>query len=356
MAWPANSITTTYLSSDSATILGARPEIYTVATSLSDVIDSRGVAEGVASLDVSGKIPVTELPPTHRSYGGIHLTLDSSSGKVIIQDYIHLTPFTASELAAKSPLNQGDVAFSSNGDGGNPGISYYDGTQWQTTVSSASIGPKVALYDPAITSSSPVFFTIPSNVTKVKITAVGAGGGGGSALSADGTTVANGGTGGSGSVVIAWIENLTTADTIEVYCGIGGDGGVGGATDGTEEGQDGEDTTITITRADSTVQTITAAAGVGGAFSDAGNGTNGAGGQGAVTNINANKHIIIDGNAGTSVMSGANQYGPYVVANTADGTGGNAVQYGSGGGNGRDTASTGFSGGYGANGFVTIEY
>lgn len=356
MAWPSNTITTTYLSSDSATILGARPELYTVATSVSDIIDSRGVASGVASLDVSGFIPITELPPTHRSYGGIHLTLDSSSGKVIIEDYIHLTPFTQAELDAKINLNLGDIAVSSDGDGGNPGISIYDGTQWQTTVSSASVGPKVAFYDPSITSSSPVFFTIPSNVTKIKITAVGAGGGGGGALSADGITSAIGGTGGAGSTVIAWIEDLTTADTIEIYCGIGGDAGLAAGTGGTENGQDGEDTTIVITRADSSVQTITAAGGIGGLWSDAGAGTHGAGGQGATTNIDANKQIIVDGNPGTSIMSGASQFGPYVVANTADGTGTNAVQYGSGGGNGYDTPTTGFNGGYGANGFVSIEY
>ena len=356
MTWPVNNITTTYLSSNSATILGARPEIYTVATSLSDVINARGEAEGVASLDVSGKIPVTELPPTHRSYGGIHLTLDSGSGKVIIQDYIHLTPFTQTELNAKTPLNLGDIAVTTNGNGGLPGISYYDGTQWQSTVNSASIGPKVAFYDPDITSSSPVFFTIPSNITKVKITAVGAGGGGAGALSADGVATSIGGTGGAGSVVVAWITNLTTSDTIEVYCGIGGDGGIAGGTGSVRNGQNGENTTIVITKADSSVQTITAAGGVGGTFNASGAGTHGAGGQGAVTNIAANKHIIIDGNPGTSIISGATQYGPYVVASTTNATGINAVQYGSGGGNGRDTAQVGFNGGYGSNGLVTIEY
>jgi hypothetical protein len=355
MTWPVNNITTTYLSSNSATILGARPEIYTVATSVSDIIDSRGQASGVASLDVSGMIPITELPPTHRTYGGIHLTLDSSSGKVILKDFIHLTPYTQAQLDAKINNTVGDLAIGSDVDGGDPGISIWDGSIWKC-ASTTNIGPKVGFYDPDITSSSPVFFTIPTNITRLKITAVGAGGGGGSAVSADGSTAAIGGTGGAGSTVIAWIDNLVSGDTVEVYCGIGGAAGIAGEDDGTEDGQVGEDTTVVITRADSTVQTITAAGGNGGVWSDAGAGANGTGGQGAVTNINANKHIIIDGNSGTSVMSGASQYGPYVVANTTAATGGNATQYGSGGGNGYDLDTTGFNGGYGANGFVSIEY
>lgn len=356
MAWPANNITTTYLNADSDRILLARPEIYTVATSVSDMIDARGIANGVASLDVSGFIPITQLPPTHRSYGGIHLTLDSSTGKVIVEDFLHLTPFTQVQLDAKVNSTLGDLAVSSDGDGGEPGLSFYDGTAWKSTVSSSTVGPKVEVYDPDITSSTTVQFAVPNNITKIKITAVGAGAGGGGALSADGSTACWGGTGGAGATVVAWLENLTSGDIIDIYCGIGGVGGDAGANDGTEDGEDGEDTTITITRTNSTVQTITAAGGNGGTWSDGGAGTNGTGGQGAVTNIDPERHIIIDGNAGTYIMSGASQKGPYVVANTANGTGGNATQYGSGGGNGYDTNSTGFNGGAGSNGLVIVEY
>lgn len=356
MTWPNDSITTTYLSSDSATILGARAEIYNIALAVSDIINSRGQAEGVATIDVSGFIPITELPPTHRSYGGIHLTLDSSTGKVIIKDFIQLTPYTQAELDAKINNNVGDFAISSDGDGGEPGFSLWDGEQWKTTISSSSVGPKALKYDPDITSSSSVFFTIPNNVSRVKITAVGAGGGGASALSADGSTASIGGTGGAGATVIAYIENLTSSDTIEIFCGIGGAGGLAGEDDGTENGQSGSNTLVTITRADSSVQTIVAEGGTGGTFADDATQTNGVGGEGSTTNITNTKYIIIDGNSGTSVMSGSTQYGPYVVARTSAGSGTNAIQYGSGGGNAYDTAEVGFDGGAGSNGLVIVEY
>jgi hypothetical protein len=300
-------------------------------------------------------IPITELPPTHRTYGGIHLTLDSSSGKVIIEDFVHLTPYTQAQLNAKINNTVGDLAIGSDVDNGGVGISIWNGTIWKC-ASTSNVGPKVAFYDPTITSSSPVFFSIPTNITRLKITAVGAGGGGAAGLATTSGTASIGGTGGAGATVIAWIENLVAGDTVEVYAGLSGSQGLAGGAGSAKNGQNGTNTTVVITRTDSTVQTITAGSGRGGVYSGAGTGASGIGGQGAVTNITASKHIIIDGNPGTTVISGGSNFGPYVVANTSAGTGANAVKYGSGGGNGYDTDTSGFNGGFGSNGCVSIEY
>lgn len=356
MAWPANDLTTIYLSSDSSSILLARPEIYNTVIAVRSIIDSRGAPSGVASLDVAGYVPVAELPPTHKSFGSVHLTLESGTGKVIIKDFIELTPFTQAQLDAKTNLKIGDLAICSDGDGGEPGISIYDGTQWKSTVSTTTIGPKQQVYDVDITSNAEVFFTIPSNVTRLKITAIGGGGGGGSAISDDGSTVAIGGNGGAGAQVVATLDNLTTGDTVSILVGVGGSGGFYTSDDGTENGQDGEETLITITRTDSSVQVISALGGTGGSVSTGGVGTHGVGGVGAVTNITTGKFYIVNGNDATNVASGAGSYGKYVVTRSDEGPGTTAGKFGSGGNAGYDSDSTGYNGGAGSSGLVIVEY
>jgi len=65
-------------------------------------------------------------------------------------------------------------------------------------------------------------FTVPTGISKVKVTVIGGGGGGG------GST--NGGGGGAGGTAIEWISGLTGGSTVSVTVGGGGAGAGAGAT------------------------------------------------------------------------------------------------------------------------------
>jgi hypothetical protein len=357
MSWPNNNITTTFLSDDNASILGARQELLNVAQRLSEVIDSRGEANGVASLDVSGQIPFAQLPPVHRSFGSIHLTLEAATGKVIIKDFIHLTPFTNEQLNNKTNNTIGDLAISTDGDLGTPTVSVYDGTQWKSLASANSNAVKKIVYTVDNTNNELIIFNVPVNVSSIKITAVGAGGGGGSAFCADGSTIATGGTGGAGSTIVTVIENLTENDTIYISVGAGGIGGDVDIENDVTNAEDGADTEVSVLRDDSTTETVIAFGGKGANSSTGGFAVNGEGGDTQVLNIDDDKYIAIAGNSGTKVFSGASKFGTYVVAREEAGPGVNAVSYGSGGGNAVDDEDqNGYNGGAGSGGLVILEY
>jgi hypothetical protein len=338
-------------------LLGARNSILIAVEAISEVIEARAQADGVASLDVTGQIPVTQLPPIHKSFGTLHLTLEAASGKVIVKDFLHLTPFTTSELNQKINSTIGDLAISTDGDLGTPSISIFDGSNWKSFVTTTSVGLNKKVYTPLNTNNELTIFSVPPNVSSIKITAVGAGGGGGSAFCADGSTVAFGGTGGAGSTVIAMIDNLQEGDEIFIITGIGGQGGSVDINNDVINAEAGTDTEITIQRNDSTVETIIAFGGAGGVSSTGGQANNGAGGETQVLNIDNDKYIAIDGNSGTNIFSGASNFGTYTLARVEAGPGLNAKSYGSGGGNAVDDEDqNGYNGGAGTSGFVVLEY
>jgi hypothetical protein len=61
MAWPTDTITTTYLDAGTDDPSQARAELYTVATKVKDVIAGRGTASGVCDLDASTLVPASRL-------------------------------------------------------------------------------------------------------------------------------------------------------------------------------------------------------------------------------------------------------------------------------------------------------
>lgn len=119
MAWgnSANVITTN-LSAGTDSPAAARADLKSALDELSNVIDGRNTANGVAGLDASSKIAATQLPDEINSSSGQDLTLDPSSSKVNIEHILNLNPQTVAELEARTDIQQGDVAFCSNGDAG----------------------------------------------------------------------------------------------------------------------------------------------------------------------------------------------------------------------------------------------
>lgn len=130
MGWATiGNVTTTHLDSATDDPSQARVELYNGLLELQNVINGRGTANGVASLNGSSKITNTQLPDTIVSSSGQPLLLQPSSGRVTIENIMKLTPRTTAQLEALSAF-EGDVAYCSDGDGGSKCIAIYNGTDW----------------------------------------------------------------------------------------------------------------------------------------------------------------------------------------------------------------------------------
>jgi hypothetical protein len=180
-------------------------------------------------------------------------------------------------------------------------------------------------------------FTIPANVTSVKVTVVGGGGGGGSYNACYGGAAG----GGAGAAAIKYLTGLTPGNTLAVTVGALGTTASSGGTSSVASG------TQSIT-------TITATGGGGGSYNVAG-----AGGAASGGDINS---------GGGSGSSTANFSGGSSGGGSMFGTGGRCVNgsaavtaataYGAGGGGGgviSGFGTNGYTGGSGAVGIVFFE-
>ena len=170
-------------------------------------------------------------------------------------------------------------------------------------------------------SNGSLTFTVPTGITKVKVTVIGGGGGGGSAGSSN-----YGSGGGGGGAAIEIISGLTPGDTVSVTVGAGGAAGSAGNTS-------------------SFGAYCSATGGSGGAQNTAG----GAGGVGSGGDLNiaggGGATYAFGGAGGSSIYGGGGRGG-------VTSTGGVGGAYGGGGG-GVSGAGTG---GAGAAGVVIVEY
>jgi hypothetical protein len=131
MSWGTlGNVTTNNLDSSADDPSQARAELYNALVELQAVISGRGTADGVASLDGTGKIPNTQLPNTITSGVGTNLILSPDQGRVSVNDILLLNPKTVTELNALTSV-EGDIAYCSNGDAGSKCIAVYDGSNWK---------------------------------------------------------------------------------------------------------------------------------------------------------------------------------------------------------------------------------
>ena len=139
MAWGnAGNVITTNVDSASDDPSLARDDIYNAMLELIAVINGRGAASGVASLDSNTLVPAAQLPDTIESSVGNNLILDPDTSRVAVQDIVNLNPKTVTELNALSAI-QGDVAYCSNGDAGSKCIAVYDGSAWKVVSLGSTI-------------------------------------------------------------------------------------------------------------------------------------------------------------------------------------------------------------------------
>lgn len=207
-----------------------------------------------------------------------------------------------------------------------------------TVQSTAFLGMRATVF----TSSST--FTIPTGITAVKVTVLGAGGGG-AAVNNSFCPPNPGGAGGAGGMAISYLTGLTSGNTISVTIGGGGTAGTG--TNGAAGGTGGASS---ISSGSQSISTVTANGGGGGTNVTPGQTLNqpGLGGTASGGTLNIQGQSGGLGSIGSSafmIFSGSSAFGAgYFHRNGADPQA--ASGYGSGGG---PSAS-------GAGGLVIFEY
>ena len=199
-----------------------------------------------------------------------------------------------------------------------------NGTTW--TSASSYAGPNSQLFTANGT------FTVPANITRVRITVVaGGGGGGGCAGSACGQT--EGGMGGFGGSSIAYVTGLTPGGTISITVGAAGSAGSSasgaGGTGGTS----------------SAASNASATGGGGGNYNQTGGAATP--GTGSLGRFNARWP--------TEGGNGSTLYG-YNIRRTTAGAGTAGVGYGAGGAGGWSNNNGNQAGGAGAPGMVMVEW
>lgn len=133
MAWPANAdnISTTNLDAGTDNPASARADLKAALDEITNLINGRNEASGVAGLDASSKISNTQLPDTIISSSSTDLTLTPNTGTVNINSVIQMNPQTRSALYARSDLADGMIAMASDGDSTVDTPVYYAGGVWR---------------------------------------------------------------------------------------------------------------------------------------------------------------------------------------------------------------------------------
>jgi hypothetical protein len=138
MAFPTGTtIPTNNLDAGTDSPASARANLLTAVQAVNDIIGSENAASGVVVLTGSGKLPASVFPPQITLSAGVQV-INPVSGVVNIRDILRLQPNTVSELTALTS-EAGDVAYCSNGAGGNPCVAFYNGTNWVRVSVGATI-------------------------------------------------------------------------------------------------------------------------------------------------------------------------------------------------------------------------
>jgi hypothetical protein len=250
--------------------------------------------------------------------------------------------FPAADTIAFATAGTEDFRIGSAGQLGIQGANY--GTSGQVLTSGGSgAAPSWATPAAGGFSNIQVFtstgtFTVPTGITKVKVTVVGGGGGG---AGADGCQTWGAG-GGGGGAAIEIISGLTPGGTVAVTVGTGGAGG------GTGVGGTGNTSSFGAY--------CSATGGSGGSYINLLGGSGGVG-SGGDLNIAGQPGVSVTANTSgkPSLPGGGTILGGGGAGRVTNGVGNVGGAYGGGGGGGWSN-STGQSGGAGAAGVVIVEY
>lgn len=222
--WPSVNIDTTSMDAGTDSPAVARAQIKQMADNVNNVKDSRGAANGVASLDASSKVPVAQLPTIPATQGGTGQTT-YTQGDILVAG--------AGNTLTKLSPGANNTVLTSNGPGVAPtyrsastsgsitssGLTQNSGKLLGRTtadvggVEEISVSGNLKLTGGVLSSALNIevistvgsgTWTPPDGVTKILVAVVGGGGGGGS----DGLSN-TGGNGGLGGMAIAYINNIS---------------------------------------------------------------------------------------------------------------------------------------------------
>ena len=138
MAFPTGtSIPTSNLDAGTDSPASARADILQTVQAVNDIIASENAASGVLVLTGSGKLPSSTIPTQITLASGVQV-INPVDGVVNIRDILRLQPNTVAELTGLTST-AGDMAYCSNGAGGNKCLAFYDGTSWKRVTVGATI-------------------------------------------------------------------------------------------------------------------------------------------------------------------------------------------------------------------------
>jgi len=273
------------------------------------------------AVDINGD-GLIALGGTSTTQGRLRLAEDTDNGT----NYVELTanaavttnrtvtfPDANIDFTTGLGAAQGGTGITSVGTAGN--VLTSNGSAWVSqAAASGYAGPNATVY-----ASGSGTFTIPSGITRLKVTVIGGGGGGGNNTA--------GGGGGGGGAAIKWLTSVTPGNTLAYT--VGG----GGATDGSGS-------TSSVSSGTQSISTISATGGASpqGAASPIGCGYGGVG-SGGDLNITGNAGAyrgFNDGNSGGGSLYAGGGAGANNVS-----TGRQAGQPYGGGGGAQNAGATG---------------
>lgn len=256
------------------------------------------------AVDINGD-GLIALGGTSTTQGRLRLAEDTDNGT----NYVELTanaavttnrtvtfPDANIDFTTGLGAAQGGTGLTSAGTAGN--VLTSNGSAWVSQATSGGYsGPNATVY-----ASGSGTFTIPSGITRLKVTVIGGGGGGGNRT--------DGGGGGGGGAAIKWLTSVTPGNTLAYAVG------AGGAVDNTGSTSSVSSGTQSITTISATGGTSPAGigCGVGGAGSngDLNISGNGGGYRGYNDGNSGGGSLYAGGGAGANSAGGGRQAGqPY---------------------------------------------
>lgn len=138
MAFPTGTvIPTEHLDNATDSPASARADILAAVQAVNSIIASENTASGVVVLTGSGKLPSSTIPTQITLSTGVQV-INPTDGVVNIRDILRLQPTTVADLEALTS-EAGDVAYCSDGAGGNECLAFYNGTDWVRVSVGAAI-------------------------------------------------------------------------------------------------------------------------------------------------------------------------------------------------------------------------
>jgi hypothetical protein len=117
----------------------ARTDLLALIQAVNDIIASANDTSGVLVLTGSGTIPSSAVPAQISLPQGTQV-FNPVDRVVNIRDFLRIQVQTTDQIKLFASPSEGDIAYSSDGDGGRSCLTVYDGSVWRTIRFATEIG------------------------------------------------------------------------------------------------------------------------------------------------------------------------------------------------------------------------